>query len=81
MAMLISMLTFIKKIGAVPRNKPIVVKPKAKPGVLFNTDTSIAKVMDMVIENSMTPIKEIIMMLSPKQRNGIARMVDNTATF
>ena len=33
-------------IGIVPINKPIVVSPKANPGVFFKTDTSIDKVID-----------------------------------
>ena len=39
------MLLILKKnIGTVPRNKPIVVKPKARPGVFFNSDTKISKI-------------------------------------
>ena len=48
-----------KNIGAVPKNKPIVVKPKANPGVFFNTDVKIANVIDIVILKNITPIKEI----------------------
>jgi hypothetical protein len=49
-----------KKIGAVPRNSPIVVKPNAKPGDVLSTDTNKAKVIDIVILNNATPIRDII---------------------
>ena len=78
---LIVMFNLIKNIGAVPKNKPIVVSPKARPGVFFKIDTKIAKVMDIVIEKAITPIKEIIIILSPKHKNGIAKSVLYIATF
>ena len=43
-----------KKIGSVPKSNPIVVRPKAKPGVLFKTDTSIPKVIGIVKLNNKT---------------------------
>ena len=70
-----------KNIGAVPKNKPIVVSPKAKPGFFFKTLTNIASVIDIVIEKAITPINEIIIILSPKHRNGIASNVLKIATF
>ena len=71
----------IKKIGAVPRNKPIVVIPNANPGLFFNLDTIIPRVIAIVIEKNITPIKDIIIMLSPKHKKGIANSVDAIATF
>ena len=79
--MLVSIFNLIKKIGTVPKNKPIVVSPKAKPGLFFSTDTKEPKVIAIVIEKNMTPINEIIMILSPKQRNGMAIRVDKIAIF
>lgn len=54
-------LIFMKKIGNVPKNNPIVVSPNASPGVFFKVDTSIPKVVDIVILNSKIPIKDIHM--------------------
>ena len=63
----------IKNIGIVPKNNPTVVKPKASPGLSFNTLTISASVIDMVIEKNITPIKDTIIKLSPNNKNGIAR--------
>jgi hypothetical protein len=50
---------FIKNIGAVPKNNPIVVSPKASPGFSFKTETNMPNVIDMVMLNNITPINEI----------------------
>jgi len=71
----------IKNIGAVPRNKPIVVIPNASPGALFSLDTNIPRVIAIVIEKNITPISDTIIILSPKHKNGIAINVENIATF
>ena len=73
--------SFIKNIGAVPKNNPMVVNPNAKPGVSFSTDTKRPSVMDIVILNINTPSKEIIMWLSPNRRNGKAPTVLIIAVF
>ena len=51
---------FEKNIGTDPRNRPIVVKPKATPGYFFNTDTISPKVMAIVILKIIIPISEIV---------------------
>ena len=69
-----------KNIGTVPKKSPIVVRPKARPGVLFRTDTNIAKVIDIVILKSSTPMSEMNIILSPKMRNGRDSMLLPMAT-
>ena len=61
-----------KKIGTVPRKRPMVVRPNARPGVFFRTETRSARVIAIVIEKNITPISETTIMLSPKRRNGSA---------
>ncbi len=73
--------SLIKNIGIVPINNPIVVIPKASPGLFLRTDKRIPKVIDIVIEKNIIPIKDITIMLSPKHRNGIAIRVLKIATF
>ena len=60
----ILLVILMKKIGAVTKNKPIVVMPKARPGDFFNIDTSIPNVIDIVIEKNITPIIDTSIMLS-----------------
>lgn len=71
----------IKKIGAVPRKRPIVVNPKAKPGFSLYTLAIIPRVMAIVIENSITPNSDMNIKSSPIIRNGIARMTLSKPTF
>ena len=77
----ISHLTIAILIGAVPKNKPMVVNPKAKAGFLFKTETNIPKVTAIVIEKNITPKRDTIIKLSPINRNGMANKVLKTATF
>lgn len=70
-----------KKIGTVPRKRPIVVKPKARPGVFCKAETSNARVIDMVMLKSATPIREIIIKLSPKSKNGKEPTTEIIAVF
>ena len=70
-----------KKIGTEPRKRLIVVRPKARPGAFFKTETKIANVTDIVILKSITPINEIIIILSPNRRKGIAPITLINAVF
>ena len=70
-----------KKIGTVPRKSPIVVSPKASPGAFFKTETSNASVIDIVMLNNITPIKETTIKLSPKSKNGKAPTTLRRAVF
>ena len=81
MITLIVILIFIKNMGTVPKNKPIVVIPKARPGDFFNIETNIASVIDIVIEKNITPINDTIISESPIAKNGIASKVLIIATF
>ena len=65
----------IKNIGIVPKNKPMVVRPKAKPGAFFRTETSRPKVTDIVILNNITPIKDINMKLAKIDNTKFKRKV------
>ena len=65
-----TVVNLMKKIGTVPKNNPIVVRPKAKPGDFFKTETSKAKVIDIVMLNNKIPNKEMYIKLSPKIKNG-----------
>ena len=71
----------IKKIGMVPKNKPMVVKPNESPGLLFKIETITPKVMDIVMLNNRTPINDKAMILSPKHKNGIEIKTLNIPTF
>ena len=66
---------FTKNIGAVPKNKPKVVKPNPSPGLRFNTDTIKARVIDIVILNSITPIIDTSIILSPNNKNGNEQII------
>ena len=61
-----------KKTGNTPRAKPTVLIPKAKPGVSGKAETNIASVIAIVMLKNMTPINEIVMILSPSIRKGKA---------
>ena len=69
-------LIFIKKIGIVHKNNPIVVIPNARPGFLGSTETNKAKDIAIVIEKKETPIIESHMLVSPKRRKGIELVFD-----
>ena len=70
-----------KKIGTEPRKRPIVVNPKARPGAFWSTETISARVIDIVMEKSITPISETIIKLSPKRRKGKAPNTLRVAVF
>ena len=71
----------MKNIGAVPKNKPIVVNPNASPGLSLYILVSNASVIAIVIEKNITPINETTIKSSPKHKNGIATSVLNIPTF
>ena len=66
-------LIFTKNTGTTPKNRPMVVKPKASPGARGRTDTRTASVTYMVMLKSSTPKRDIYILLSPKSRKGRAR--------
>jgi hypothetical protein len=50
----------MKKIGAIPKNSPMVVRPNASPGLFFKTETNNASVIDIVILNITIPSRDTI---------------------
>ena len=50
-----------KNTGADPIKSPMVVHPNARPGVAGMTDTSIPRVIAIVMLKSMTPMSDIVM--------------------
>jgi len=70
-----------KNMGTVPKKRPIVVSPKASPGVSFNIDTNNPRVIDIVILNNRTPIRDTSIKLLPINKNGNASSILLIATF
>ena len=64
---------FIKNAGKDPKNRAIVVIPKAKQSCLGNLEAKIEIVIGMVILNSPTPTSDNIIFEFPKRRNGNAK--------
>lgn len=60
----------MKKMGNVPKNKLMVVRPNASPGVSFNIETNKTNVIDIVILNNSIPKRDIHIRWSPNSKNG-----------
>ena len=64
-----------KNTGAVPRNNPTVVKPKATPGAFGRQDTISASVIAIVMLKNAMPISDTDITSAPNSSSGKAPSV------